>query len=155
MMLLFQVDVLNTFNVYWNNPFKGRIIKFYDEWLASGLHYYTEAENMKTASHYLIVTWILEGWIQLAKKLIIRSFKPRALTLKNDSSEGNNIHCFESRQPCLQVTSSLKDQVNILNNDNIVNCNPFEATGWDEDEANTKTKIINESDNKDDFIDIE
>ena len=84
---------------------------------------------MKTASHYLIVSWILEGWVQLAKKLIIRSSKPRALTLKNDSSEGNNIHCFESRQPCLQVTSSLKDQVNILNNDNIVNCNPFEATG--------------------------
>lgn len=48
----------------------------------------------------------------------------------------------------------LKDQVNILSTDDIVNCNPFEVTDSDADEANTKTSIIAESDDED-FIDIE
>ena len=32
-----------------NNPFKGCIMELYDEWLASGVHQYTEAGNMKHA----------------------------------------------------------------------------------------------------------
>ena len=44
--------------------------------------------------------------------------------------------------------------MNILSTDDIVNCNPFEVTDSDADEANTKTHIIAESDDED-FIDIE
>ena len=47
-------------------------MEFYDEWLASGMHYYTEAQNMMSASHH---SWILEAWAQLDEELIIRSFK--------------------------------------------------------------------------------
>ena len=43
-------------DAFWNKPFKGYIIEFCDEWLASGVHYYTEAGNMKPASRRLIVT---------------------------------------------------------------------------------------------------
>ena len=59
-------------DVIWNKSFKGHIMEFYDEWLASGMHYYTEAQNMKSALHH---SWILEAWAQLYEELIIRSFK--------------------------------------------------------------------------------
>ena len=113
------------------------------ELLASEVYYYTEAGNLKPASYHLTVTWILEEWTQLDKELIIRSC---ALTLKNDGSEHNSIHCFKSGQPCLRGASLLKDQVSILSNDHIVNCNGFEVTDSDVDEVNTETIIIDESD---------
>ena len=42
--------------------------------------------------------------------------------------------------------------VSILSNDDVVNYNPFKITDSDVDEANNKTKIIDESDDKDDFM---
>ena len=42
--------------------------------------------------------------------------------------------------------------VSILSNDNVVNYNPFKITDSDVDEANNKTNIIDESDDKDDFM---
>ena len=45
-------------------------------------------------------------------------------------------------QPFLEGVSPWKDQVNILNNDDVVNCNPFEVTESDVDEANTETNIF-------------
>ena len=41
--------------VFWNKSFKGRVMEFYDEWLVSKVHYYTEAGYMKPESRYLIV----------------------------------------------------------------------------------------------------
>ena len=31
-------------DVIWNKSFKGHFMELYDEWLASGMHYYTEAQ---------------------------------------------------------------------------------------------------------------
>ena len=39
-------------NVVWKKPFKGHIMESYDEWLASGVHQYTEAGNMKPAPRH-------------------------------------------------------------------------------------------------------
>ena len=72
--------------------------------------------------------------------------------MKNDESE-DKIHCFKSGQPCSEGASLLQDQVNILSNDDIVNCNPFEVTGSDLDEVNIETYIFDESDDEDDFKD--
>ena len=63
--------------------------------------------------------------------------------------------CFKSESPCLEGASLLKDQDNILNNYDIVNCNPFEVIDSDVDEANTETNIIDECDHENHFIDIE
>lgn len=52
---------IQTPNVFWNKPLKGCIMEFYDERLASGVHYYIEAGNMKPASRHLIVTWVLSS----------------------------------------------------------------------------------------------
>ena len=62
----------------------------YDEWLASGVHQYTEVGNMKPASRHLVVEWILESWNWLEKYLI----------KKTDGSEDHLIHCFKEGQPC-------------------------------------------------------
>ena len=59
---------------------------------------------MKPTSRRLIVTWILEAWVQLDKELVIRSFKLCALTLKNDGGE-DIIYCFKSGQPCSEDAS--------------------------------------------------
>ena len=89
-------------------------MEFYDEWLASGMHYYTEAQNMKSALHH---SWILEAWAQLYEELIIRSFKHMRQFWKNDGSEDNITHCFKCAQPFLEGVFPLKDQVHILNSD--------------------------------------
>ena len=47
----------------------------YDEWSASGVNQYIEAGNVKPASQYLLVEWILESWNQLEKNLIIKYSK--------------------------------------------------------------------------------
>ena len=74
-------------DVAWNKPFKDHIIESYDEWLASGVHQYTEAENIKPTSRHLVVEWILESWNRLEKNLIINSFKSCGFNLKTDGSE--------------------------------------------------------------------
>ena len=50
-------------------------MELYENCLASGVYYYTEAGTMKPASRHSIGIWILESWAQLDKALIIGSFK--------------------------------------------------------------------------------
>ena len=89
-------------DVVWNKPFKGHIMKSYDELLASGVHQYTEAGNMKPALRHLVVEWILESWNRLEKNLIIKPFKSCGLNLKTDGSKDHLIHCFKEGQPWLR-----------------------------------------------------
>ena len=86
---------IQTSNLLFKIPLKGCIIELYDKWIASRMHYYTETGNMKATSRHFIVTWILEAWAQLDKKLIIRSLKLETLTLKNHGSNDNIIRCFK------------------------------------------------------------
>ena len=46
-------------------------MEFYAEWLPSGVHYDFEAGNKKPTSCHLIVTLILEIWVQFNKELIV------------------------------------------------------------------------------------
>ena len=86
---------IQTSNLLFKIRLKGCIIELYDKWIASGMHYCTETGNMKATSRHFIVTWILEAWAQLDKKLIIRSLKLGTLTLKNHGSNDNIICCFK------------------------------------------------------------
>ena len=79
-------------NVVWNKPFKGHIMEFHDEWLASVVHQYTEVRNIKPASWHLVVEWVLESWNRLEKNLIIKSFKSCGLNLKTDGSKDHLIY---------------------------------------------------------------
>ena len=80
---------VQTPSVVWNKPFKGQIMEYYDEWLVSGLHQYTEAGDMKPASCHLVVEWILESWNRFQKNLAIKSFKCCRLNLKMDGSNNH------------------------------------------------------------------
>ena len=77
------------------------------------------------------------------------------LTLKHDGGEDTIIYCFKSSSPCSKCALLFKDQLNILNNDDIVSSNPFEVTDSDVDEGDTKAKVIDESGDQDVFIDKE
>ena len=74
-------------DVLCNKPFKGSVMEFYDEWLASGVHFYIET-----------------GYGSLHHDIL---FKPGPLTLKDNDSAGNIIHCFKSEQPCSEGASLL------------------------------------------------
>ena len=54
-----------------------------------------------------------------------------------DGCEENIILFRKTYSPCLEGASLLKDQVNIVNNDDVLNCNPFEVTDSDVDGMNT------------------
>ena len=78
---------LQASNICWNSPFKAAVTEQYDEWLAEGIHEYTEAGNMKAPPRRLIVQWILTVWKGLSESLIKKSFRCCALTVSNDGSE--------------------------------------------------------------------
>ena len=89
-------------------------MKYFDEWLASGVHQLIEAGNMKPASRHLVFESILETWNRLEKK--------------TDCGEDHLIHCFKEGQPCTNVLDVLKEQQNLLSNVDYLNSNPFEIT---------------------------
>ena len=142
-------------DMVWNKLFKGRIMESYDEWLASGVHQYTEAENMKPASRHLVVEWILESWNRLEKNLIFKSFKSCGLNLKTDGSEDHLIHCFKEGQPSANALDMLKEQQNLLLNAEYLNSSPFEITESDTEEANMDNNLIDPSNSEDDLKDID
>ena len=139
-------------DVSWIKPFKGYIMEFYDEWLATGVHQYTEAGNMKPASRQLVVTWILEAWRRLDKTLIAKLFKSCGLNLKVGYCEDNLIHCFQNDQPCASGSSILKEQLQLLKDADVLNRNPFEPTDSDIEDANIKDDLIDMDDAKGDFV---
>ena len=112
-------------SVVWNKLFKGHIMEFYDEWLASGVHQYTEAGNMELVSRHLLVEWILESWNRLEKNLIIKSFKSCGLNLKMDGNKDHLIHCFKEGQPCADGLDMLKEQQNLLFSAEYLNTRKF------------------------------
>ena len=80
-------------DVSWNKPFKAYITEKHDQWLAEGLHEFTEAGNIKAAPRKMIVQWILDSWSQISKDIIQKSFK--ACAIKFDGSEDHLIHCLK------------------------------------------------------------
>ena len=146
---------LQACDVVWNKPFKGHIMESCVEWLASGVHQYTEAGNLKPASRHLVVEWILESWNWLEKNLIIKSFKSCGLDLKTDGSEDDLIHSFKEGQPCTNGLDVLREQQHLLSNAEYLNSNPFEITESDTEDTNTNNNLIDPSDSEDDLIDIE
>ena len=87
-------------DVAWNKPFKAKITKKYDVWVADGAHSFTAARNMRCPPLPEIVKWVLEAWETLDRELIIRSFRSCALTVAPDGSEDDQIHCLKEGQPC-------------------------------------------------------
>jgi len=71
----------------------------YDEWLAKSVNDLTPAGNPKALPRENVVEWILHGWAQLDPELIRRSFKSCALTIPNNGTQDNNIHCFKADRP--------------------------------------------------------
>ena len=63
------IKYLQAPNMVRNKLFESRIMESSGEWLASDVHQYTEAGNVKPASLHLLVKWILESWNRLEKNL--------------------------------------------------------------------------------------
>ena len=48
-------------DVMWNAPFKAYIGEYYDEWMANGIHEFTEAGNMKPVPRRMVVKWVIDA----------------------------------------------------------------------------------------------
>ena len=58
-------------------------------------HMYTAAGTRALLLGKKIVQWILEAWNDLDKDIIVNSFKSCALTLADNDSEHELIHCLK------------------------------------------------------------
>ena len=87
-------------DVVWNNPFKGKIQEFYDDWLANGKHEYTDAGNLKPVPRRLIVewVWVIKSWEDISKETLTNSMKSCGLALAVDGTQDELISCFKKRQ---------------------------------------------------------
>ena len=74
-------------DVIWNKPFKIIITEVYDEWLASGVHIYTAAGNVRHPTPKTTVEWVLQSLSQLSNDMIQESFKCCGITIAPDGSE--------------------------------------------------------------------
>ena len=79
----------------WNNPFKGRIEEFYNDWLANGKHKYTDAVNIKLVPQRLVVEWMIKSWQEISSKTLAKSMKLWGLALAIDSTQDDLIMCFK------------------------------------------------------------
>ena len=61
---------------------------------------YTAGGNRRAPASHLLVDWVVAAWEKLDKDMIRNSFKVCGLTLKDDGSEDDLIHCFKAGQPC-------------------------------------------------------
>ena len=52
---------VQTPDVLWNKPFKSIITELYGEWLASGVHTYIAAGNIRPPTWRTIVEWVLKS----------------------------------------------------------------------------------------------
>ena len=75
------IKYLQAPNMVWNKLFESHIMESYGEWLASGVHQYTEAGNVKPASLHLVVKWILESWNRL-KRICINFCDFKGITVE-------------------------------------------------------------------------
>ena len=93
-----------------DKPFKSIITELYDEWLASGVHTYTSAGNMRPPTRKTIVEWVLKSWSQLSNYTIKESFKCCDITIAPDGSEDEKITYFKEGQPCASGLTKLKER---------------------------------------------
>ena len=115
-------------DVSWNKPFKSRCTGEHDNWLRNGRHQYTEAGNMRPPPRREVLKWILLALDSLSYEVIVKSFKPCALTHSLDGSEDHLIHCFKQGHQCEEGEERLRSQLGIL--DESERGNPFEDTTY-------------------------
>ena len=83
-------------------------------------------------------------------EVIIKSFKVCGLNLPIDGSENHPIHYFKEGQTCENVM--FKEQL-LVRHELLINRNPF-LTESDVEDAAENFLLVDQSDSKDDFIDI-
>ena len=130
-------------DVVWNKPFKSRIAKFYDEWLANGVHQYTEAGNLKAVLRRLVVTWVVEMWKEISKEMITQPFKGCALTIGVNGNDDHEISCFKPGKFCADGLKLLEQKMTAFC-DAQQEQNPFNITDSDIEDTNIEENIISE-----------
>ena len=88
----------------------------------------------------VIIEWLLDAWSQLPKENITKLFKCCGLSLVNDSTEDDFIHCLKKGQPCKAGRQKLNSKLSILV-DERDSVNPFISLSNEED-ANEEMNVI-------------
>ena len=138
-------------DVMWTAPFKAYIGEYYDEWMANGIHEFTEAGNMKPVPCRMVVKWVIDAWKELPQDIIKKSFRCCALSLPVDGSRDNEISCFKEGKPCESGRKVLEQQMTVFLNPEDRDHDPFEVTEDDINDAVPEILLIE----RDDIDDVE
>ena len=66
---------LQVLDVCWNKPFKDKLHKLYDSWMAGDEQKeYTKEVNLKAPSFELVLSWVKQSWDGIDSELIRKSF---------------------------------------------------------------------------------
>ena len=131
-------------DVYWNAPFKSKVRQFYGNWMLHGEKSYTKSGNMRAPSMEVYLKWMVDGWDQLPKDLIIKSFKGCGLTNTLDGSEDCKIHCFRSDGPIKTGQKFLQQaraNADIIGKREIIQQLDVNAEGVENDEDGYKSDV--------------
>ena len=135
-----------------NKSFKAMMKELYDSWLSQGNKEYPTSGNFKAPSRKLLVEWVLESWASISPEFIKKSFKVCELNLAVDRSDDHLIHCFTEGQTCDNGAQMLKEQL-LVRHELSLYVTPF--TDSEVEDAIEDFMLVDESDDKDNFIDID
>ena len=95
-------------DVSWNEPTKDQLRKMYSQWMDEEPHTHTRDCNMSGLPLKQVVQWILIAWLDLDKKIFVKSFCCFDLSIQDDGSEDNKIGCFKPGKPLSSGLERLK-----------------------------------------------
>eukprot|EP01026_Neomeris_dumetosa_P038010 TRINITY_DN30920_c2_g3_i2.p2 TRINITY_DN30920_c2_g3~~TRINITY_DN30920_c2_g3_i2.p2 ORF type:complete len:170 (-),score=23.40 TRINITY_DN30920_c2_g3_i2:475-984(-) len=107
-------------DVSWNQPFKCKIIEFFNEWMEKERHEKYKNGNCKPPPPERICEWVRDAWNEIKPELIVESFKICGISTSLDGSEDCMIECFklekgweagyQQLQNCVEATSQNQNQ---------------------------------------------
>ena len=72
--------ILQPLDVSIHMPFKEYFRQKYDDWFHQGVFEYTAGGNMKAASHFQQIQWVVQVWSKVPKDVVIKSFDVCGIT---------------------------------------------------------------------------
>ena len=138
-------------DVVWNASFKAHLRSMYDTWLADEpQHEYTRGGNLKAPSRSLLCEWVKAAWDAVPADVVKNSFASCAITISNDGSEDEKIHCFKSGQPCEEGSTVLAEKMkNFATHSNELETDDPFSSDEDPEETDDNELCIEEDDEED------